>query len=1025
MLESSWSLATTACEVQPDSAQPDNADEKTFHNLVGLASSDRGGAFASTADVNVSSPETTLTLSFLGWRWRPYSAHTSDAERIASDLTFESQRYFRLVRFEDWIQETMSSSSAVESLRAKYEWLSSNLYYYLRRHPEEYEKYLDVKWILEKYSDPFLFRAIENACNCVGKQKYSAFRIDPRFITEPIKKVVNNDTPSQLIRHQLEALAVRFQSWYDSPEVDWLQDFNTQTDFLDNLYCVKPRNLAVQLSKADASIFRELDVYEITGGSAEGLTFPGHTAEDLSPQAAEKALSASSSGLYGSPPGHHLLCLLPAIGECIPVALLQRIQSPQHRWAEDGSRIQITFREAGLKAPLSDLMPADVAALVTQLRNQGSIRVADGDAGNFYICYPRCRSVDEGSAEPGKWPLFEALKLLCYIFPRDPFWEPHFESTGRLLLPLLVPVITQSSRLKEAPDDILQKATQLLDGRPEYLHAIVAHRRSVLLRLQADFTGSEQIIEEYNRRPMTAAVGNRLHAIWGHLYVSHLENLLQSQQYQRAYEAIHGWEMSDPPSLMELRVIPSKSIALSKIYRCRGQLREAKEVLQSCHEALLADDVARYQVLCGLADTHCDMREPERANLLLQAEIRELSKRGKLTRAFRRLLVSSLDIKILQGRYEDAISTVNQLRSLFGGVSRKDVTDQLLHVRTLIASARILHFQSRFAEAIKQKPSPTDIRATDPTISLKAALLSFEDILTEKQKRQYQANTTKPDAASIIAFVADIDANDNNSTNRRCVAPRLCTFLEATQQFSSVVDTVGMDDLPGDSKQNPIHIDDADQETVAAREASPELTAFPMFTEGMSREPTHGLPLDVSQETVATEVATPSPSLTEDMTEGTLHHQPPDTERDQVQETTDSGTPPEPINATTDDEHMSRQSAIGVSQGTDPVHPVHPDQPNAPNSAAIESWLFYIPLSAPETNFKQARSHLASFMNSFLFFVQHGRSLRVIQTKMATLKYDSEFRTLGRERGLSRNLSLLRLVGLVSILGLSSGDQRE
>jgi Cdc6-like AAA superfamily ATPase len=88
-----------------------------------------------------------------------------------------------------------------------------------------------------------------------------------------------------------------------------------------------------------------------------------------------------------------------------------------------------------------------------------------------------------------------------------------------------------------------------------------------------------------------------------------------------------------------------------------------------------------------------------------------------------------------------------------------------------------------------RKPSRTDIRAADPTISLKAALLSFEDILTEEQKRQYQANTTKPDAASVIAFVADIDANNNNSTNRRCVAPRLCTFLEATQQFSSVVDT--------------------------------------------------------------------------------------------------------------------------------------------------------------------------------------------------------------------------------------------
>lgn len=113
----------------------------------------------------------------------------------------------------------------------------------------------DTLKILEEESDPFLFQAIGNASDCVSERKYSDFRIDARFITEPIKKVLDDDKPIQLILHQLEALAVRFQNWYGSPEVDWLQDFNTQTDFLDDLYYMKPRNLAVQLSKADASIF--------------------------------------------------------------------------------------------------------------------------------------------------------------------------------------------------------------------------------------------------------------------------------------------------------------------------------------------------------------------------------------------------------------------------------------------------------------------------------------------------------------------------------------------------------------------------------------------------------------------------------------------------------------------------------------------------------------------------------------------------------------------------------------------------
>ncbi|CAG7983869.1 unnamed protein product [Penicillium nalgiovense] len=79
-------------------------------------------------------------------------------------------------------------------------------------------------------------------------------------------------------------------------------------------------------------------------------------------------------------------------------------------------------------------------------------------------------------------------------------------------------------------------------------------------------------------------------------------------------------------------------------------------------------------------------------------------------------------------------------------------------------------------------------RGADPTQSLNAALENFKNILTEEQKREFQKSTTTPDIASVIEFVAEIDAR-NSRTMRRCVAPRLCTFLEATQQFTGVVDT--------------------------------------------------------------------------------------------------------------------------------------------------------------------------------------------------------------------------------------------
>ena len=79
-------------------------------------------------------------------------------------------------------------------------------------------------------------------------------------------------------------------------------------------------------------------------------------------------------------------------------------------------------------------------------------------------------------------------------------------------------------------------------------------------------------------------------------------------------------------------------------------------------------------------------------------------------------------------------------------------------------------------------------QGADPTQSLNAALKNFENILTEDQKREFQKSTATPDIASVIEFVAEIDAR-NSSTTRRCVAPRLCTFLEATQQFTGVVET--------------------------------------------------------------------------------------------------------------------------------------------------------------------------------------------------------------------------------------------
>lgn len=82
----------------------------------------------------------------------------------------------------------------------------------------------------------------------------------------------------------------------------------------------------------------------------------------------------------------------------------------------------------------------------------------------------------------------------------------------------------------------------------------------------------------------------------------------------------------------------------------------------------------------------------------------------------------------------------------------------------------------------------SSLPAANPTTPLAEALQSFDKILSEEQRQHYRSNFSKPDASSVIVFVSKVDA-DNKGRAGKCVAPRLCTFLEAIQQFSDVVGT--------------------------------------------------------------------------------------------------------------------------------------------------------------------------------------------------------------------------------------------
>ncbi|KAI4223581.1 MAG: hypothetical protein L6R36_005316 [Xanthoria steineri] len=74
-----------------------------------------------------------------------------------------------------------------------------------------------------------------------------------------------------------------------------------------------------------------------------------------------------------------------------------------------------------------------------------------------------------------------------------------------------------------------------------------------------------------------------------------------------------------------------------------------------------------------------------------------------------------------------------------------------------------------------------------PEIKLDQALVDYERVLSDDEKAQLRAEGA-PDTMAAIAFTAVIDKECSKS-RRRCMGPRLITFLESVQQFSGVIDT--------------------------------------------------------------------------------------------------------------------------------------------------------------------------------------------------------------------------------------------
>ncbi|BCR98185.1 uncharacterized protein AKAW2_31504S [Aspergillus luchuensis] len=395
----------------------------------------------------------------------------------------------------------------------------------------------------------------------------------------------------------------------------------------------------------------------------------------------------------------------------------------QKRWSSSGEVIEETLEDVGLSQEALEWVKKTKEQIAQSSQPQALNDISDVDI----------------------------LRLLCWMIPRENAWEPGVNQTRKDLGPFFIEM-ARRVRASDLPErdkcavveaivavvqsnhsfaEALDLAVRLLEhsNLPRYLHGLVALQKSNLYRLNSSPEKSEEAISKYycdtkayenerrtaiatanDRRPKEMAdlfkggMEERLAAVEDSLWRSHLENLVQQENYSRALLEATARPFQ-PRCQMGRLLSPHISITMGKIFIVHGRHQSA----QTCFEGTLfeapmyAEQVKtlRLNIVCRLADVYCDLNKPAKALRLLKEENRKLIKDYQPQRKAKRLLLALVDAYLADGCYIDALSTLCDSRLDFHK-ENKDITDQFMHVRCQFARARLHCFTSRFEDGYRE-----------------------------------------------------------------------------------------------------------------------------------------------------------------------------------------------------------------------------------------------------------------------------------------------------------------------------------
>ncbi|CAJ0547343.1 Ff.00g040970.m01.CDS01 [Fusarium sp. VM40] len=423
------------------------------------------------------------------------------------------------------------------------------------------------------------------------------------------------------------------------------------------------------------------------------------------------------------PAKDQLLLVMYALGGTdIPDVLLKSVRIPQRRWNTDGEIQQTDAAQFGLPSDLVDLVCDESKFSAITADSCITSHVKSDNSITWSLC-PKLTSTFADTLLP---PTLEqlkatALKLLCFVCPLcyegNTDWSPSLKEAvwsifEKLLKTCKVPASLRTQVIEAVlyfgeRDSVAirhaavnQAKVLLRKSMPYYLHASVVLFRSILFRVDGDLAKSESHIRDFSwrgPRPVT----RRDHALEGRIHISQMENKIKCYDNDVpsfAYE----WEAEQPLSTLDMEVTFRLQSTAARYFQSIGDFGAAKSSLEQFISLALIKPIRANsrRVLVGrLADVYCEVGEYLEAIEILQPELDRIDKCDRERRGFRRLVLALVEANIGLARLDIAEST---LQGLLDDMPHgpDDINDQQLHIRMLLASARISHLSLDHGEAV-------------------------------------------------------------------------------------------------------------------------------------------------------------------------------------------------------------------------------------------------------------------------------------------------------------------------------------